>query len=103
MPKCPDVEPNYEVVLKWAEENKSAKIEWSDEFVDGAGNITKFPRMASWTLFWKYGFIQLYPDPDKSREILARKVAAMFIYLYENNVEVSLANRLASYYVSFEK
>lgn len=99
---CPNIEPDYEVVLKWAEENKSAKIEWDDEWVDSENNITKIPNMAMWTLVWQYGFISVYPDKDKSKEILARRVAAMFIYLYENNVEVSLASRLASYYVSFE-
>lgn len=84
-------------ILLWAD----AKVEWDNgTLVDGEGNERVDPRFAGWGLVWRFGFMFLHSDPSNNALscVKARQIAALFIYLWTRNIEVSVAMRCAENY-----
>ena len=89
---------NYEEILKAAD----ATVEYSDEFVDGHNNVSHIPEFGHWSLMWKYGLIGFESmSIKKEDEIVARKAAALFIYLWNKGVAADIADRAAEAYVQY--
>lgn len=88
----------YEDILKVAD----VDVRFGDEFVDGHGNVKRIPEYGAWAMSWEYGFITFDSICDKDQEQDARKAAAMFVYLWCNGIQASIAERLAESYVMID-
>jgi hypothetical protein len=75
------LDEQYEQVLQ----DNDVAVEDCDAVTDGHGNESPHPFGHSWMLVWKHGFIDLGSFDD---EIVARKSAAIFVYLYLKEVPV---------------
>lgn len=92
---CPEFDDfDYEKILEWA----NAEVVWDDTFVDGRGNKHVHPNMALWTLLWHKGFIGFDCIQKREDEAVARKAAALFIYLWCKGVETGVASSCADLY-----
>ena len=60
-------------------------VEWCDTLVDGNGNEHRASKFAGWGFHWKHGAIHI----GQTSEILARKVAALFVSLWLRSVSAS--------------
>ncbi len=93
--ECPEFDYfDYEKVLEWS----GAKVEWSDTFVNGKGEVSKLEKFAHWTLFWDRGFIGFDAIKKREDEPKARMASALFIYLFCKGVPASIADNCASLY-----
>ena len=99
---CPEFEDeDYERIVEWAAENCGARVEWSDKYYNCELGMRSIPELAVWALIWKngvIGFDHIKENTDEN-ERLARKTAALFIYLWCLGVSPPLADRLATHYV----
>lgn len=93
---CPEFDDSeFENILKWG----SINVEFSDTFIDGAGNAIHRPEMAAWVMSWKMGVISFCSLNTKDDEIRARKAAALFIYLWCTGVAAQVAAHCSEAYV----
>jgi ribosomal protein L37E len=83
----------YEDVLR----ENNVTVEWCDTLVDGNGNKTPAGDMASWSMAWKHGCMDIGP----TTETIARKAAALFVALWLRGVSASFADKLADGFICY--
>jgi hypothetical protein len=101
---CPSFsEETYEKILDWAGDLASAKVEWSEVYVDNKGNRHRDLKMSHWSLTWKYGVIGFMSLRDCALHTArqARIASALFIHLWCRGVDVRLSSDLAELYANF--
>jgi hypothetical protein len=87
---------DYEAVLR----ENNVTVEWCDtlvDVVDGNGNKTPAGDMASWSMSWKHGTMDIGP----TTEVIARKAAALFVSLWLRGVSASFADKLMDGFVVY--
>lgn len=109
---CPDFtgkRKDTDAIIAFAEEHFDAKIYWSDKAYTYKKGFDKpierqDPIYAQWGLVWTFGALQLdftpKPVDTEEQKIDARRCAALLIYLWSHKVDVGIAIRCASCYVS---
>lgn len=93
--ECPDFsDHDFEKILQWG----NVEVKYNDKFVGSDGEVTSHPELASWVMSWGHGVIS-FDSLDKDEEHLARKAAALFVYLWCKGVDAMYADRCAAAYV----